>query len=161
MLTEDQIRQTWTGLLSAETRALYFGDLAGRAARRKQIITGSTFFLASGAAATLIAQAPAWVPTALSVAVALLSSYTMAVQLDRRIGTLVKLHAVWNQIARDYERLWTHTYADDADDQLQAISASEADPSELATTEAPYDEQLLDQWQQRVFQLHHVTEARA
>ncbi len=161
MLTEDQIRQVWDGMISAETRALYFGDLAGRHARRKQVITGSTFFLSSGAAATVVAHAPAWVPTLLAVASAGVSAYTMAVGLDRRVGTLVKLHGVWTQIAHDYERLWNHTYADDAQDQLYAILDSERAPSELATTDAPYDVPLLDQWEQRVFQLRHLTDAPA
>jgi len=160
MLTEDQIRQVWSGLLGAETRALYFGDFARRYARRKQVITGCTFFLASGAAATLVAKAPAWVPTLFTVVLALISSYVMAVGLDRKIATLVKLHAAWSQIAHDYERLWNHTYADDAEDQLNAIIAREKDPSELATTDAPYDEPLLEHWQQRVFQLYHLTDAR-
>jgi hypothetical protein len=130
MLTEDQITRVWSGMLAAETRALYFGDLARRFARRKQWITGSMFFLSSGAAATLIAQAPSWLPTVLAVGVALISSYTMAVGLDRKIGTLVKLHATWSRIADDYTRLWNHTYADDAEDQLNQILASEATPSE-------------------------------
>lgn len=160
-LTDDQVRQVWSGLIGAETRALYFGDLAGRYARRKQWITGSTFFLSSGAAATLIAQAPVWLPMLLAVAAAVINSYTIAVALDRKIGTLVKLHAAWSAIAHNYQRLWNHTYADDAEDEWDAIIVAERDPSELATTDAPYDEPLLAHWQERVFQLYHLTDARA
>lgn len=56
MLTENQIRRVWESMLAAETRALYFGDLTSRYTRRKHWITGLSFFLSCGAAATVIAK---------------------------------------------------------------------------------------------------------
>jgi len=50
MLNEFQRTQVWEDLLAAETRALYFGDLASRYTHQKQWITGLSFFFASGAA---------------------------------------------------------------------------------------------------------------
>jgi len=67
VLNEFQINRTWQGMLDAEARSLYFGDLASSYTKRKQWITGLTFFLASGAAATLIGKAPQWVPIVLSL----------------------------------------------------------------------------------------------
>jgi hypothetical protein len=57
-------------MLAAETRALYFSDLATGYASQKQWITGLSFFLSSGAAATIIGRAPAWLPVVLSVVTA-------------------------------------------------------------------------------------------
>ena len=54
MLTDDQIKRVWENMLAAEARSLYFGDLAARYTRRKRVITGASFFLSSGAAATLV-----------------------------------------------------------------------------------------------------------
>jgi hypothetical protein len=114
LLNDGQIGRVWEKMLEAETRSLYFADLANRFTREKQWITGASFFLASGAAATVIGKAPTWVPIFLSVLSALGNAYSMAVGLDRKISTLAKLHAAWNRIASDYDRLWNHTYEDSA-----------------------------------------------
>ena len=53
MLNEFQQTKAWEGLLNAEARSLYFGDLASRYTRHKQWITGVSFFFSSGAAATI------------------------------------------------------------------------------------------------------------
>src|SRR5579862_4570910 len=114
-LTQDQISRVWENMLAAETRSLYFADLTTQYTRQKQWITGSSFFLSSGAAATLISKSPAWLPLGLAVATALVNAYAMAVNLDGRIATMAKLHSAWNQIAADYDRLWNHTYDEDAE----------------------------------------------
>ena len=161
MLTQDQIDRVWENMLASEARSLYFGDLANRYTRRKQWITGLSFFFSSGAAATVIAKAPAWVPVLLALASAAITAYSMAVNLDGMIGTMAKLHSSWNQISTDYDRLWNHAYDEDAEDQLNAIIGKERDSSELATTDAPNDQKLLEQWQQRVFVLHRLNDQNA
>ncbi|MBI4469607.1 MAG: hypothetical protein HY650_09840 [Acidobacteria bacterium] len=56
-LTPDEVDRVWQRMAEAEVRAFYFADLAARATRQKQIITGVSFFLSSGAAATVIEDA--------------------------------------------------------------------------------------------------------
>jgi hypothetical protein len=155
-LTEDQIDRVWENLLAAETRSLYFGDLTTRYTRQKQWITGASFFLSSGAAATLIAKAKDWLPLILATGTALITAYAMAVNLDGRTATMAKLHLLWNQIAADYDRLWNHAYDEDSESQLEEIFGRERDASELAATDAPDKPKLLAQWQQRVFALHRL-----
>ena len=75
MLTENQVNRVWNKMVEAEVRSLYFADLAGRYNRYKQILTGVSFFLSSGAAATLLAKAPDWIPILLAIIVAILSAY--------------------------------------------------------------------------------------
>lgn len=156
MLNEFQINKVWENMLAAEARSLYFADLASRYTHRKQLITGMTFFLSSGAAATLIGKLPQWVPLVLATAVALLSAYSMAVGLDRKIGTMAKLHSAWNQISVDYDRLWNHASDDDAEAQLDEVLRREKEPSELAATDAPNDQVLLGKWQDHVFDMYHL-----
>lgn len=157
MLTDDQIARVWEHLVAAEVRALYFADLTARYTRQKQVITGMSFFLSSGAAATIIGQAPAWVPLMLALGVAASTAYAVAVGLDRRIATVAKLYAAWSQIASLYDRLWNHTYDLDADAQLDALLQREHAPSELAVeANAPNDQQLLGQWQDHVLTMRHV-----
>ncbi len=67
------------------------------------------------------------------------------------------LHATWSRIGTDYSRLWSHTYADDAEEQLNEILERSRVASEIATTEAPNDQKLLGKWQDRVFTLHNLT----
>lgn len=72
MLTEDQAKRVWEKTLGAEVRSLYSGDFAASYTRRKQIITAASLFLSSGAAATVIAQWPGFVPMVLALIVALM-----------------------------------------------------------------------------------------
>jgi hypothetical protein len=144
-------------MLAAETRSLYFGDLATRYTRRKQWITGGSFFLSSGAAATIIARSPEIIPIILALAVAIATAYAMAINLDGKIGTMAKLHASWDSIAADYSRLWSHAYEDDSDKELDEIIKRAREFSELATTDAPNDQKLMDKWESHVFAMHHLT----
>jgi hypothetical protein len=161
MLSQDQINHVWDSLLAAETRALYFSDLASTYARQKQWITGLSFFLSSGAAATLIGKLPAVVPIVLSLVTAALTAYSIATGLDRKTSTMAKLASTWREIAAAYDRLWNHTYDIDAEKQLDEIIESERMPSDLAATDAPIDEKRLTRWQSRVFRLHRLPEENA
>ncbi len=156
MLSEAQIKRVWDGMLAAETRSLYFVDLASRYTRQKQWITGISFFLSSGAAATIVGKSPAWIPLVLALIVAASTAYAMAVNLDGKIATMIKLHSAWSVIATKYDGLWNHTYEDDAEDRLNQIVQSEREPSEIATTDAPNDQKLLGKWQDRVFAMYHL-----
>jgi hypothetical protein len=156
MLTEPQISDVWEGQVSAEVRSLYFGDLASVYTRRKQWITGLSFFLSSGAAATLIAKLPVWVPIALSMIVALITAYAVAVNLDSKIRTMAKLHYAWNQIGNDYRRLWNHTYSEEAESEFAEIQRHEMEFSELATTDAPNDSKRMLRWTDQVFKLYRL-----
>ena len=71
MLTEDQTKRVWEKMLEAEARSLYSGDFAANYTRRKQIITAGSLFLSSGAAATVIARWPGFVPMVLALIVVL------------------------------------------------------------------------------------------
>jgi hypothetical protein len=159
MLTETKIADVWEGQISAEVRSLYFGDLASHYSLRKQWITGLSFFLSSGAAATLIGKLPVWVPIALSMIVAVITAYAVAVNLDSKIRTMAKLHYAWNQIGNDYKRLWNHTYSEEAEDELSEIQRREIELSELATTDAPNDPKRLLHWEDQVFKLYRLETA--
>lgn len=161
MLGEDRIENVWERMLAAEVCSFYFGDLATRYSRRKQLITGVSFFLSSGAAATLVGKAPGWVPLVLSITAAVLAAYSMAVSLERAVRTMAKLHYSWNHIAADYDRLWNHFWDDDAEDQFGELIRRERDLSELACTEAPNNRRLLEKWQDCVFRLHHLKDREA
>jgi hypothetical protein len=156
MLNEFQINKVWENMLNAETRALYFGDLATRYTRRKQWITGLSFFLSSGAAATIIGKSPGAIPVTLSLLVAGLTAYSMALNLDGKIIAMARFHSAWSRIASEYDRLWNHAYDPDAELRFERIIEQEREPSELATTEAPNDQRLLGKWQHRVFDMYHL-----
>jgi hypothetical protein len=159
MLTDAQIDEVWEGKISSEVRSLYFGDLASLYSAQKQWITGGSFFLASGAMATLIGKLPLWIPTVCSLLVALANAYSVAVNLDSKIRTMGKLHYSWQQIGNEYTSLWNHTYSDDAEQKLEDLKLRELNLSELATTDAPNDSKRLAHWQDLVFKLHRLENA--
>ncbi len=159
MLSEDQVTRVWENMLSAEARSLYFGNLGSRDTRYKQWITGSSFFFSSGAAAAIIGKAPQWVPILLAVLSAGVTAYAIAVNLDKRVGTMATLHSSWSQIAAEYYHLWNHTSDEDAEDQLARIIAREKEPSELAITSAPYNKKLLGHWEDQVLRMYHLEPA--
>jgi hypothetical protein len=109
MLTEAQITSIWERQIAAEVRALYFADLASSYTTQKQWITGSSFFLASGAAAALVAKSPSWVPLVLACITAVLSAYTVARGMDGATRTMSKFQFSWSELASSYEALWNAT----------------------------------------------------
>ena len=156
MLNEFQVLRVWENMLNAESRSLYFGDLAARYTRQKQWITGLAFFLTSGAAATIIGKSPSFIPIILSLIVAGVTAYSIALNLDGKITSMARFHSAWSRIAAEYDYLWNHSYEADAELRMAKIIDQEREPSELATTEAPNDQKLLGEWQNRVFELHHL-----
>ena len=149
MLTEAQTNRVWEKMLSARVRSLYFGDLATRYTTRKQIITGLCFFLTSGAFATSIAKMPVWVTSVSSILAAILLAYSMAVGLDKAASQMAKLHSAWNQLSTDFERLWNHWHEDTAERVLDDLQRRAAEVSQLST-DAPFDEELIAKWEDRV-----------
>jgi hypothetical protein len=150
MVSEGQRAAVWEKMLAAEVRSMYFAELASCHTRYKQIITGAAFFLSSGAAATMAAKAPLWAPLAMAIVTALLTAYSMAVGLDRRSRTMAELHAEWNRLNADYERLWNHLDDADADARIEELRKRAREASERAT-ELPFNEGMMQKWEKRVF----------
>ena len=157
MLTGDEVNRVWQRMYAAEVRSLYFGDLASTYTTRKQLITGISFFLSSGAAVTVAAHMPTWIPLLTAALSAAATAYSIAVGLDRKAAAMSKLQYQWSQIAPDLERLWNHWYQDDAESQLHDILKRSREASQLGSTDAPYDERRMDKWQGRVSLLHGAT----
>lgn len=149
MLLESQANRVWWEMFEAEVRSVYFGDLASKYTRTRQVISGISLFLSSGAAATIAASSPPGVPLAMSVIVALLTAYSISANLERTIAMTVKLHCAWNQLAMDYERLWHHWQDDDAEEIYKQLQARALEASQIGT-EAPYKEALIEKWTARV-----------
>ena len=145
-------------MAEAEVRSLYFGDLAARYTKRKQTIVAASFFLSSGAAASLWATMPAWVPLTMAIIVALLTGYSIAVNLDKAALTMANLHGEWNRLSNDYEHLWNRWYADDAEDTLKALLERASQVSVKGrSTEAPFDQNLIDKWETYVYSQYQAT----
>lgn len=157
--TQEQIHDLWDRMISSEVRALYFADLTSVLSRQKQWIAGVSFFLSSGAAATLLGGLPRAVAIACSLIVAGLTAYVFAFNLDSKIQTLTKLHAEWNELADEYNDLWNHTYAANAQERLEALVRHERELSAIAATDAPNDQKRMRRWQLHVFQIHRLGDA--
>ena len=159
MLTDDQITSLWERMISAEVRSLYFAELASNYTRQKQIITGASFFLASGAAAVLIGKLPSWVAILLACVAALLSAYSIARGLDGAARTMSRLQFSWSELASAYEALWNTTYEETASTRLAQLFTRENDLSSQSSTEAPNKQDRLGYWQDQVLRQRHLIPA--
>ncbi len=139
------------GKSHAEVRALYFAALAKRYTRYKQAISGLSLFLSSGAAATIAASSPQWLPLILATVAAVINAYAIAAGIDRRASTMVKLYSTWHQIEADYDFLWNRWYEDVSADRYARLVHRAKEASELGITEAPLDLGLLEKWRVQVY----------
>ena len=144
-----EVNRVWERMVEAETRSMYFADLASRYTKRKQFLNATVFFLTSGAAATIYAKQADWVPILASSAAAIITAYQVAFNLDKLIASLVKLHLLWNELHCDSERLWQHCYEEDAERVRDDIQRRSRQASELGT-EMPYNRKLLRKWEDQV-----------
>ena len=152
MLNDERARVAWEKGLEAQVRSLYFAELASSYTKRKQIIAGISFFLSSAAAASLAAKLPYWVALIMATIVAVVTGYSIAVGLDLAAVKMAKLHAAWNSIAHDFERLWHHRDSHQAnEDELEDLLSRARETSEMGATEAPYKQALLDKWEKFVY----------
>jgi hypothetical protein len=149
MLSEAQLDEIWGDMLAAETRSYYFADLAERVTRRKQWITGSILLLSSGAAVSLMSEMSRWVASLMSLVIAGLTIYTVSTGLDEQALKLQGLHSDWSRIHDDYRHLWSHTYEETAEHELEAIRERERDASARAAT-VTTDMKLVGKWQDQV-----------
>ena len=155
-LNENQITTAWERLISAETYALYFGNLASRYSRQQQTVTFLSFFFSSAAAVTALSKLPFWLPTLFSVIVAAATAYSVAVGLEGKTRTMRKLHYSRLALGQEYTELWESTWSDEAATVLGTLMRREQDLSTLATTEAPNDETMMVKSQEQVFRMHHL-----
>jgi hypothetical protein len=157
MLTQPQIDTLWQDKMCAEARANYFGELATREGTIKRWITGSTFFLSSAAVVTLMSKMPSWVPIVLSISIAVVNGYTIAVNQDGKLKTLGRLHIQWLQLEHDYNRLWSHTADADSETLLDRYLERERELSETAATEIGHDEKRWLKWLDLAHKKHDTT----
>ena len=153
----DQAAAIWEKKVMAEVRSLYFAELAESYTKRKQLITGLSFFLSAGAAATLVAKSPDFITIGMTVISALANAYSIATGLDRQISTLSKLHGEWNSLASDYEKLWYRWFEEDSERIFGELVKRGREASQLATTDVPpYDPELMKKWEEVVFGQYRV-----
>jgi hypothetical protein len=150
MLSDAQVTQVWNRMFRAEVRALYFAELAARYTRTKQVLLAVNLLLTSGAVVSIGSGLPSWFPLIMSGFAALVSAYTIGFNIDRSLAGAIKLHAIWNELRFEYERLWNHWYTDDAEQGYADLCKRAREASELGI-ELPYKEKEMDKWQQHVY----------
>ncbi len=100
----------------------------------------------------MVGKYPWYVPVALAVTVALATAYSIANGLDRRVATLAKLQTEWHSLSVEYDWLLNHWREDPRGEIGKALIERARDASLLATTDAPYHEELMDKWSVHVNQ---------
>ncbi|MBI3770600.1 MAG: hypothetical protein HY271_19190 [Deltaproteobacteria bacterium] len=152
MLSQAQIQRVWEGMLLAEMRALYFADLATQYNARQRHATWTTLVASSAAFASIIAHVPpeyGWIRVAATFFTAVLSGYSLAMQVQRRAVEASDLHYRWNQVGREYSAIWENVEASDAFERLQKADTAVAELSKVSL-QLPYRKSLMEKWQRHV-----------
>lgn len=150
MLSEEQVNSAWKRMVGAEVRSMYFAELTINYTKRKQILNALVLFLTSGAAVSVGARGPGWLTLVFSIIAAAISAYTIGFSLDRVVSTLTRLHLVWNELQSRYEHLWSGWGDNEAELVFEDLLRRSREASELGT-EAPFDEELLKKWEDRIY----------
>ncbi|WP_158752257.1 hypothetical protein [Acidobacterium sp. S8] len=161
MLIEDQPRNVWERLISAETCTYYFGDLAGSYTRQKQIVTFLSLFLSFSAVITVLLKVPAWIPALMSIVVTLAAAYTVAFNLDQKTRTMAELNHSWAEVASGYERIWENPDTAESGALYSQLEEKVRDLSMLAANEAPNDPKRMVKWKNRVLELRNVQQVQS
>ena len=149
-------------MLGEEIRAYYFADLSGRYARKQRLSTWCTLLSSSGAAASVLANLPeewGWTRSALTILTAAISLYSIVMQNQKFAVDSSDLHARWNRLANDYQRLWNDMYSETAPGTLDALIVREEDLSKAGTA-FPNKTKLMSRWEDYVIE-HHARELAA
>ena len=159
MLSPEQADRIWQMMVEAEVRALYFGELASQYSCRQRWIASLSFLLASGAGMTILgAGTPLWVPGVLGLAVAALQAYAIGFAVVDQASAAAKLHASWDHLSDEYERLWNRWYEPDAERVLAELQRRDVDLSVAGTT-VPYKLDRLEHWGRHVYSSYPNAEA--
>lgn len=151
VLTPDQTLAVWNKMHEAKVRSYYFADLASRYSKRKQRITGLSFVFSSSAVATVFTELGPWTPAALGFLVALLTGYSVAVNLDQRVSLFARLHMSWEHLSNEYERLRQHSDEAEAARTYEQLLRRAEELSGEASMEAPYKPKLMERWEEFVY----------
>lgn len=90
-IPESEAGQIWTAMREARVRALYFGEMAARYTRRRQVVQGLSLGFVSGAFIALVREPWPVVAAAFMGIVAAVNIWSTATNLDQTLTTLVTL----------------------------------------------------------------------
>ncbi len=138
MLSDYQVKLVWEGMLGAETRAAYFGELSHRLLARQKWLTLASLLLSSGAGVALITSAvPAhlgWIKPAMAFLAAGIGLWSLVARNDRGSIDAADLHSRWLTVALSYEAIWEDVTQEDALEQLRVCQMREAELSKSSTS---------------------------
>lgn len=145
MLTQPQIQRLFDAKIDAEARACYFAEIASNESTIKRWVTFTAFMFGSATVVTTLSKHP-YFAAVFSIIVTAANGYQIAVSQDSKIKTAARLHSGWLRLEQEYDRLWSETWADDAQSRLTRLMEREQDLSETAATEIGHNETRWHYW---------------
>jgi hypothetical protein len=155
-MSDYQIELIWQGLLGAEIRAAYFGELSHRLLRTQRLLTLASLLLSSGAGVSLLTSVPtqySWIKPAMAFLAAGISLWSLVAKNERGSIDAADLHLRWNKLAMGYGDLWANVHIDRAAEQLAKLRDQEADISKSSTA-MPDKKSLMLKCQENIL-MHH------
>jgi hypothetical protein len=101
-------RIVWEEMIFANMRASYFAELVSHYQSMEKALRVVSLVSSSAAAATVLTAAPSWVRLGFPITAAFVSFWLLFSQYGMMARDAADLHAGWDGLARDYERVWNH-----------------------------------------------------
>ena len=145
----------WEDMLCADMRANYFAELVGNYQRWDKWIRVGVLVASSGAVATALSQ----LDVLFKLVAPILATAGSFWLLMSHYGSLARdaadLHAGWNEISRDYERLWNNLDVQDAETLYYRIY-ERGDVLSKTGTKFPNKTDRLEHWLDQAARLASV-----
>ena len=138
-------RRVWDEMLFAGMRANYFGELVSRYQSWEKWVRVAVLVSSSGAAATVLSSAPAFVKVGFPIVAAFGSLWLVFSQYGIMARDAADLHSGWSVIESNYERLWNHLDDPGSEREFEQIY-ERANALSKSGTRFPADKKRLDYW---------------
>jgi hypothetical protein len=119
-------RMVWDEMLFASMRSNYFGELVLHYQNLEKWLTVCSALASSGAVATAVTAASQWVKIGFPAVAAANGFWLLFSQYSIQARDAADLHAGWNSLSTEYERIWNHLDDPQAEEKFdQAFERAE------------------------------------
>lgn len=145
-LSDSQRQLAWEALFEAETRARYWGELAGNLKRRERMLSFAVAFLSSGAVLAILWDVP-YAKQTLAILTAAAGIALANFKFGKSASLCSSFYKKWSEVASEYRLIWADIQ-DGKDVKFatkhKQLEASHREIDEIAAEEFRVDRRLVD-----------------
>ena len=135
----------WEEMVLADMRSNYFAELVRHYLQFDKALRVAALVVTSGAVATALSQLDTTAKLIAPILATAISFWLLISQYGSMARDASDLHGGWSAIKRDYERIWNHLDAAEAEEQYQQIY-ERAEGLSTSGTKFPNKKDRLNYW---------------